>query len=320
VLRFDLASLPQGTRVYRAWLQCERRALAAGDPRALVDIEIYPLSAPYQKGSPPPPGGQPGPRPLALVPPWHQAFDLTELVRAWAAGKPNHGVYVKVFPGWQVHKTSLNLMYEGDPVGLPPQASELRAVHRAGQTFLTWREIDERVGNDNVTWGELQAILSGLDTKAQTRYCVYRADRPITAANLAAAELLATVKPLSCWNLNGRNIERPIDMVIATGDYFACGQWNPFGSASLDGDFGRDCPIDRLAIQDGRPPLARGTGQYVHTPTAKATAYYAVLTMVDGVANTADLSSKNVTAAVEETPGDPVPVLQKELPRMPLFN
>ena len=233
-------------------------------------------------------------------------------------GKANHGLYVKKFPGWRIDKTYLEVMYEGPPGDVPPQVSGLKAFHRDGQTFLTWQESRirrERRGGLGRTQGDPRRP----GRQAQTRYCVYRSERPITAANLASAELLATVKPLSCWNTNGRNIERPIDVTIATKDYFPCGHWNPFGSAALDGDFGCECPIDRLAIAGGRP-LERGTGLYVHTPGGRGTAYYAVLTMVDGVANTVDLSPGNLAGPLEETPAEPVPVLQKEMPWMPFFN
>ena len=316
VLQFDLSSLPKAARILRAQLQCERRQIAGDDPRALESVEIYPLSAACQKGDAPRTAGAP----LALVPPWFRSFDMTELVRGWVAGKPNYGLYVKKFPGWRIEKTYLDLCYEGETQDLPKQVDGVKALHRAGQTFLTWNEIDEPVGKDEVTWGQLKGVLDGLDAAGQVRYCVYRSEKPITAADVASAELLATVKPLSCWNTNGRNIERPIDAAIATKDYISCGQWNPFGSASADGDFGTDCPMDRLVIRDGAKPLDRGTGLYVHTPTAKRTAYYAVVTMVDGVANMMDLSAKNVTGAVEESPADPAPVLQKEMPAMPFFN
>ncbi len=56
------------------------------------------------------------------------------------------------------------------PTGTP-EVSQIRAVHRHGQTFITWKDAAE---------GE---------AGARFRYSVYRADRPITAANLAGAEL-----------------------------------------------------------------------------------------------------------------------------------
>ena len=49
------------------------------------------------------------------------------------------------------------------------------------------------------------AIRAGLDRKREVRYCVYRAARPVEAANLHRAERIAVVEPLSCWNIQGRN-------------------------------------------------------------------------------------------------------------------
>jgi len=174
---------------------------------------------------------------------------------------------------------------------------------------------------DEVAWGEMKRIMDSLDQQRRVRYCVYRHGRPITARSLADAELIAEVKPLSGWNIEGRNIDRPIDHVIATQDVLMCGHWSPFNPASIDGDFGRDCPIDRLAIRDGEPPLPRGTGLYVHTATKKEKAYYAVVTSVDGVQNAVEISAANSLAEpVAEAPAEPEPVLQGELPKMPFFN
>jgi len=109
--------------------------------------------------------------------------------------------------------------------------------------------------------------------------------------------------------------------VIATKDVLVSGQWNPFRDANADGDYGRDCPVDRLVIREGEPALPRAAGLYVHTPTAKAKAYYAVVTSLDGVQNTADISDQNSLAApVDESPAEPEPVFQRELPKMPMFN
>ncbi|MFW6164478.1 MAG: hypothetical protein ACODAJ_17040, partial [Planctomycetota bacterium] len=258
---------------------------------------------------------------LSLRRPWFDRFDATAAVRGWLAGKPNGGFLVKSCPFWNAEATCLDLWYEGTPKEVPPQVTGLEAFHRAGQTFLTWREINDPVGADAVRWGRLKRILDGLDTQRRVRYCVYRHSQPIAAATLHQAELIATVKPLSCWNINGRNIDRPIDEIIATRDVLPTHHWNPFRDASVDGAYGRDCPIDRFVIRRGDGPLPRGTGLYVHTGTEKAKACYAVVTCVDGVQNTADFSDANaLRQPLDETPAEPEPVLQGELPKMPFFN
>ena len=96
------------------------------------------------------------------------------------------------------------------------------------------------------------------------------------------------------------------------------GHWNPFQRAEIDGEYGRDCPIDRFVIREGDPPLPRGAGLYVHTAAKAEKAFYAVVTSVDGVQNAADVSKANATQeALAEARGDAEPVLQGELPRMP---
>ncbi len=315
---FDLSGLPKGAKVYRADLLVFRATAVSGmDEDALVNIEIYPLFSPFTTGGTPRPQG----KPLELRSPWFDRFDATEAVQQWAAGKTNGGFFVKALPAWDAEATCLDVWYEGKAENLPPQAKDLSALHRAGQTFLTWREIEDPVGKDDVRWGELRMIQSSLDRERRVRYCVYRSEKPITAKTLTEAELIATVAPLSGWNLNARNIARPIDQVIATQDVLMTGQWNPFGSATVDGDFGRDCPIERFVIRDGDKPLPPQTGLYVHTPGKAAKAYYAVVTSVDGVQNTIEITPDNSLAEpLAETEGSGEPVLQGTLPPGPIFH
>ena len=319
VVRFDLSDLPKGARVHRADLLVWRTVRIDGRmDESRVDIEIYPLNARAEAGAKPPVGSTP---PLKLRGPWFDRLDATEAVRAWAAGKPNGGFFVKACPFWNAGATCLDVAYEGKPKDLPPQVTHLEAFHRAGQTFLTWREIDEPVGRDGIAWGQLKAVLDGLDAKRRVRYCVYRHAEPITAANVHAAELIARVRPLSCWNVTGRNVDRPVDEFLASGKVLMTGHWDPFRNATPDGQYGRDCPVDRLVIRDGQAPLPRGTGLYVHTAAGKQKAFYAVVTCVDGVENAGAITKANALAEpVAETPAEPEPVCQGELPRGTLFD
>jgi len=319
VIRFDLSVLPKNAKILRADLLVFRTAKIHGRmDEAMVGIEIFPLFAEFKAGGKAETSG----KPLTLRGPWYDRFDVTGAVRNWTGGKTNGGFFVKTCPLFNAEATCLDICYEGLPQTVPQQVTDVAAFHRAGQTFITWKEISDLVGTDEATWGQLKAALDGLDRAGHLRYCVYRHMRPITARNLQQAELIATVKPLSCWNTNGRNIDRPVDDYIATAKGLMTGHGNPFGRATLDGKFGKDCPIDRLVIRDGGKPLSRGAGLYVHTvgKNGKAgRAYYAVVTCRDGVQNTRDISARN-TAAANETAGVGEPVLQRELPKMPLFN
>ncbi len=321
VLRFDLSALPEGARVHRADLVVFRsRELAGTDPDRLVNVTIHPLLGELRPGSAAIVGGER----LRLRGPWFDRLDATEAVRAWAAGKPNGGFFVKAFPLWDRQRSRLDVTYEGRPKAVPAQAKGLKVFHRAGQTFITWKEISDPVGKDEIRWGEMRGILSSLDREREVRYCVYRGSKPIDAKSLAGAECLARVEPLSCWNLNARNKARPRDEVVAAllSSEHPVRFWVAGRRGTPD-----ECPIDRFVIEDGgarggaAAPLARGTGLYVHTVRQKARAYYAVVTMVDGVQNTADFGKANARQRpVAEQPAGPVPVLQGKLPRRPVWD
>ena len=321
IVRFDLSALPQGARVRRADLRIFQTSRITGkDEDGLVNIEIYPLLSPFRAGGKPKVAG----RPLELRAPWYDRIDATEAVRKWVAGRtgpPRAEFFVKACPRWDAEATCLDVCYEGRAAAVPPQVKDLKVFHRSGQTFITWREIDDPLGKDRIKWGELKSILAGLDRKRRVRYCVYRSKKPITAGTLQEAKLIAEVKPLSCWNVNGRNIERPIDHFIATEYAVMWGHGSPFGRASTEGKFGLDCSIDRFVIREGEGPLPRQSGLYVHTPGKPGRAYYAVVTSIDGVQNTVEFSPANALAEpVGEAPAEPEPVGQGELPKSRFWN
>jgi len=328
LVQFDLSDLPAGTKVYRADLLVFRKQPLTGfDDEAMTDIAIYPIFRPLAAGEKIAPKG----KPLALRGPWYDRFDATDAVRKHladpgaGAGAParNLAFLIKTCPFINLEATCLDVAYEGRPGRVPAQVTGVKALHRAGQTFITWREIDDPVGSDEITWGRLRDILANIDRDHRLRYCVYRSDRPITAKNLHDASLIARVRPLSCWNVNGRNVDKPIDHALGNQYVLDWHQWNPFRSANVEGDYGTDCRMERLVIEDGGKPLPRGTGLYVHTIGESGEGgrgYYAVVTCVDGVENTAEITAENTTPAVEEIPGVGEPVLQKVFPPKPYFN
>ena len=95
-----------------------------------------------------------------------------------------------------------------------------------------------------MTWRSLKKIIYSMDGEARTRYIIYRHGKPITAENLPEARTVAEVKPLSCWNLNGRNKDKPIDHFIATEKVLKHGQWNPFRGATVEGRAKFNSPVD----------------------------------------------------------------------------
>jgi len=307
VLRFDLARIPKDAKIYRAHLLCQRRPHDGRMEEYLKPIEIYPLAAAHQRGSAPAAAG----RPLELVRPSLQAFDMTDAVRGWLSGKGRPELYVKVFPGWKKHATCLDIACEGQPANVPAQAKGLRAVHRAGQTFLTWDDPEDTFGTGPVTWGALGDYRRRIDPERQVRYRLYRHARPIDARNIHDAVLLAEVEPLSGFNSNSWSLERLIHQtVFSNEDRGELGVYGPFKDWNINSPQGGRLTIPRLAIEDGKALPAR-TALYVHSAAAAQRVYYAVTAVARGVENLADFSRANsLDQPVPETPAAWEPVEQ----------
>ena len=331
LLRFDLSGIPRGAKIYRADLFLARaKGIDGKMDEANINVAVYPLFAEAAADAPHPslsPGGRgwgegATGEPLAIRGPWFDCLDATQAVDGWAGGwkRPNGGFLVKTCPFLEPGRCALEVAFEGKAGKAPAQAAGLRCVHRSGQTFITWQELSDPVGAAQITWGALSKILDGLEAKEPLRHVVYRHTAPITAGNLGEAERIASVRPASCWNVNGRNIEQPMDAFM-TQYYFAWGHWDPFWDTKIVGKLALDCPIGRFVIEDGGKPLPPGAGLYVHTADKKGKFYYAVVSSCGGAQNTMAFSRENSLAdGIEETPADPQPVLQGELPQRPYWN
>lgn len=129
---------------------------------------------------------------LGNLPQWKTTaveWDVTSAVRGWVADPAaNHGLALPALAAGlysiaaSEHSDAglrpfLEITYEGANSNRPAQVTGAVAVHRSGQTFITWNEI---------------AL-----TNPETRYRVYRHTAPISAATLDDATLLAEVEPNS---------------------------------------------------------------------------------------------------------------------------
>ncbi|HRR82278.1 MAG TPA: hypothetical protein P5118_19010 [Planctomycetota bacterium] len=132
-LVFDLAALPKEAKVHHASLFCSTSG--GGQPREPIRITAHG-------------------KPLALEPPLYCSFDATKAVRRWAAEPAaNQGFAIERFDRFDAPKSYLEIRYEGTPKDLPPQVTDLRAIHRDGQTFLVWKEVpDYRPKPGSVVW------------------------------------------------------------------------------------------------------------------------------------------------------------------------
>ncbi|KKL66125.1 hypothetical protein LCGC14_2148100, partial [marine sediment metagenome] len=188
LITIKLTGLPKRAKVKRAWLVA-RREMPSDLDELVKTIEIRP-------------GKSGNGRPLALVGPWQDRFDATDAVRATAPASELL-LLVRDFAGWDRTSTRLEVLYEAKGAKsrkVPPAATGLRAFHRAGQTFLTWKEAEGLWTKDDLTWGQYRRLLA--EAKQPCSYRIYAAEKPISAETLSQAEFVAEVPPLSCWNVH----------------------------------------------------------------------------------------------------------------------
>jgi len=291
----DLKDLPAAATVRRASLLAEREPVDGREDSALIDVRIT--------------AGDEA-QPLKLIPPWFAGFDATRAVRGAARARPAElKLSVKAFPGWRPEATRLEIVYDAGAAradGDRPRVADVKALHRAGQTFITFKETDDLLKGAEPTWGKVRAAMAAMGREARVRYLVFRHTEPITGRNIADAALLARVKPLSAYNVRGRSVEeliatirrRAMDDIALSRKLARQGLRYNADSPEMD-----EVMIKRLAITDGQS-LPAGTGLYVHQPARAGKAHYAVVAAVNG---TADLGNP-VSVAVEEKvgPGEPV--------------
>ncbi len=159
------------------------------------------------------------------------------------------------------------------------QVRELRGRHQAGQTILTFREVDSLVTQPDILATEIRDLRRKLDDKPRVRYRVYRSEAPITS--LDGLVPIAELPPLTCWNI----------------DYY--------------GDVRPEHQALRYVVQDGQEPVPPGTGICAYNPSHAGKAYYAVTHVVDEVEDRALTAGNCLSEPIAETVGQGEPVLQR---------
>lgn len=165
----------------------------------------------------------------------------------------------------------------------PRQATGLRAIHRQGQTFLTWIEVsDAATGLDqaDIPVTRVIQLKQQLEARENLRYRIYRSSSPITSTNGLTA--IADVAPMSAWNTEFYGVyPKPNQKAL------------------------------RYVIQEGQAPIAYNEGIGVVAPDAAGASYYAVTMVANGRENRAVTRENALQTAVMETVGSGVPVLQR---------
>ncbi|MFO8014537.1 MAG: hypothetical protein R6X20_14660 [Phycisphaerae bacterium] len=262
-LTVDLSGLPAGATVFRAEL-----ILQAAEPHRQVPTEpttVYPVGAPDER--------------LAFAGPLDRGLACLEPVRkALAAGEPLRLVVETTLAG--VARLEVSYL-EGRPRRRLPKVTGVAVRHRAGQTFVTFREPPLADVPEFGTGADVAAFRASLaEAHPDLRFRVWRSAKPITAETIAAARLVGECGPLTCWNdtyhQNKTKKEPPV----------------------------------RYRVRDLADPLPWGTGVWVHNPEAAGRAHYAVTAAVAGEEDFDALAPAAVAGPVTETVGPGEPVLQ----------
>jgi len=265
VLRFDLSAIPRGAKIYRAVFRpaVKRRGYKG-------TILFCPVLKPASGDVEPKLG-----EPLKLLGPYYRSFDATELVRRWhRQPQANHGLYVKWAPGVRADNVVLEVSYSGRARADIPAVTGVKALHQAGQTFITFKEVEDPVGEDAPTFEKLHNVVAAARKRRRVVYHVYRSDRPITPDTLGLAQRVAEVPEIiSCWNLKAvANTEHPNQGAQTMKSFLRPGYNNV-----------RNYRMTRYRIVDGAEPLPRATGLAVITVHKAGRRYYAVTAAIDGV-------------------------------------
>ena len=336
VIRFDLGKLPKGARVSRAVLRMwvnlgarNARTFGAGrwDDAAFDGFNVWAV------------GG--ADKPVATCYPFAYAalacheWDVTAAVKAWMADPAaNKGLRtdfplpaVGSEPAWQ--RPYLEITAAGPNPNRPPQPKDVKAFYRAGQVFITWKQIPHTGAFFDST------------------YRVYAHAKPITAANLSQARRLGEVHRLSQLNYRrtayshdgmgsyaGYGHFRAILGVKKTKDMTNAMYWEAMGKRIPDrynfviddtwpdkiesGKWLAEPKVLGAGVRELKgPELADDTGLFVHTVAQAGKAFFAVTSAVEGNENRQDFAAANAPAgAVEVKVAQPKPVLQVAFHRM----
>ena len=276
VIRFDLSALLRTAKVHRAVLRVPTRGHRRG-----VSVVLRPVGL-EDAGD------------LQTRPPRHVTFDATRAAKAWVKDPAsNKGITVINGAGVRFDNAVLEVSYAGEMKEPAANVTELKAVHQSGQTFLTWKEIDDPIGDDAPQFADFEKRIIEARKQRNLRYRVYRHPHPITVDTLGEAELVREIQDIvPCWNLLQIRITEHPNQGTPTKRSFLRG-----------GNLALNHVMQRYRVTNGGEPLPRATGLVVLTARKPGKRYYAVTAVIDGAEAVAKLDAGcSLADAVDETP------------------
>jgi len=191
-----------------------------------------------------------------------------------------------------VQSTGISFADKSSPVII----SDLKALHRSGQTFLVWQANDHRdtsiyqtagVDTEGMRQKEYKQLVQQLEKDEKNgkglRYRVYRFDRPFSKKEFTRENLIGEIKPFSVYY-----------------PYLHGITWHD--------DRYSNRIIPRLAITNGMI-LNHNSEIFVFTCEKAGVAYYAVVPSINGK-DLVTLTDNYLKNPIEEKKGIPEPVFQ----------
>ncbi|NQZ70213.1 MAG: hypothetical protein HRT89_19350, partial [Lentisphaeria bacterium] len=270
VLRFDISALPENTQVYRAQIRFPGQRYKFENRLHLIPV-----------------GGK---ERLKACLPDYKRLDALGTVKQWVQDqKTNRGLQVKVnSSSFNLKQSVLDVTYKGSVDKRMPLVTGVKAEHRAGQTFLTWTEIEDVVGEDAPMFQDWEKAILAAQKKHDLVYRVYRHDKPIDASSIGSAEMIQEIpQALSCWN----------HLAIEILEFKPGSCRSPLWPGKIK----IDQKMARYAIQEGAQPIARTHALAVSSAAHAGKRYYAISVAINGQEALSKIETgANCTAAIDE--------------------
>ena len=183
-LNFDVSTLPSNTPIYRAVIRIPSTNLKFNNVLDLVPVGL-------------------GPHPLKAAPPDDKRLDTLAAVQRWIQDPTtNKGLSIQANNrNIDLQQAILEVTTAGPLKNTIPTISHLQAEHRQGQTFLTWTEVEDIVGQDHPFFEDWEHAILSARKKRYLSYRIYGHTQPITSATIHEATLLREIpEALSGWN------------------------------------------------------------------------------------------------------------------------
>ncbi|MCJ8332452.1 MAG: hypothetical protein HRT89_09975, partial [Lentisphaeria bacterium] len=271
-IHFDISALAKGTRLSRAVIRVPQKKIKFN-----TDFNLIAANQSNAKA-------------LKACGPDFKRLDALAICKAWLKDPAkNKGLLLKANNrNINTKHLVLELSFIGPVKEKIPSVSNLKISHREGQTFITWKEPNDIVAEDNPKFELWEKNILAAQKKRSLVYRVYRHNKPINATTISAAKLVREIpEALSCWN----------KLAIQTLEFPPGTKRSPLWPGKIK----IDQVVTRYVIKEGEEAISRTTGLAVISAAKKGIRYYAVSIAINGKESIASFKKgKNASGPIKE--------------------